>query len=370
MRERAAILLKALEDVEEEEDMKYLLSDAIPMTFAAMERSLQACLSQPIELFGDQPISFATMPVVEEKVVAAPASTSSSAATKKRMEKEATVAAVSTVDAAAALYKIPEFSTIGRCFRSSAVAPLTENEMEYVVSYVKHIFEQHVVLQFTVNNTIEDQRLVDAFVEVQVEDPSAYEVEQVIKTTAVYNEPALCYVLLRRLGAPVPVSCDCSLQFKVVQVDPSTGEVEGDDDGYDEEYPLETLSVNTNDYMAKVQVTDFRRTWESVSQDGEVLEKFALQFKKMEEAVNAVIDFLGMQPVDSTGNVAPQPIGSSDANAKRTHVLHLSGVFVGNVPVLVRAQFTMDGTSNDVTLKIAVRSQTLSISQIVAECIQ
>lgn len=370
VRERAAILLKALEDVEEEEDMKYLLSDAIPMTFAAMERSLQACLSQPIELFGDQPISFATMPVVEEKVVAAPASTSSSAATKKRMEKEATVAAVSTVDAAAALYKIPEFSTIGRCFRSSAVAPLTENEMEYVVSYVKHIFEQHVVLQFTVNNTIEDQRLVDAFVEVQVEDPSAYEVEQVIKTTAVYNEPALCYVLLRRLGAPVPVSCDCSLQFKVVQVDPSTGEVEGDDDGYDEEYPLETLSVNTNDYMAKVQVTDFRRTWESVSQDGEVLEKFALQFKKMEEAVNAVIDFLGMQPVDSTGNVAPQPIGSSDANAKRTHVLHLSGVFVGNVPVLVRAQFTMDGTSNDVTLKIAVRSQTLSISQIVAECIQ
>lgn len=371
VRERAAILLKALEDVDDEEDMRYLLSDAIPMTFSAMERSIQACLSQPIEFFGDQPICFTTMPVVEEKHVPATASTSSSAATKKRLEKEAAaVTTTATVDTAAALYKIPEFSALGRCFRSSAMAPLTENEMEYVVNYVKHIFESHVVLQFTVTNTIQDQRLVDAFVEVEVDDPNAYTIETVIKTTAAYNEPSLCYVLLRRLGAPVPISCSCSLQFKVVQVDPTSGEVEGDDEGYDEEYPLEAVTINTNDFMAKVQVTDFRRTWESVPQEGEVLEKFVLQFKKMEEAVNAVIDFLGMQPVDGTGNVAPQPIGSSDAGAKRTHVLHLSGVFVGNVPVLVRAQFTMDGSSNEVTLKIAVRSQTLSISQIVAECIQ
>lgn len=372
VRERAAVLLKALEGVEDEEDMKYLLSDAIPITFAALERSVQASMAQPIELFGNQPICFTTLPVVEEKVAPVPAVTSSSAATKKRLEKEASSSAstATSLDAAAALYKIPEFSNIGRCFRTSAVTPLTENEMEYVVTCAKHIFEQHVVLQFTVTNTIEDQMLVDTWVEVSVDDASAYEVESVVKTTARYNDPSQCYVSLRRVGGPVPASCACSLQFKVVQVNPSTGEVEGDEDGYDEEFPLEALAVNTNDYMAKVPVTDFRRTWESVSQEGEVLEKFALQFKKLEDAVNAVIDFLGMQPVDGTGNVSPQPIGSSDSTAKRTHVLHLSGVFVGNVPVLVRAQFQMDGSSNDVTLKMAVRSQALAISQIVVECIQ
>lgn len=39
---------------------------------------------------------------------------------------------------------------------------------------------------------------------------------------------------------------------------------------------------------------DFRRSWETFSTDGEVLAKFALQFKKLEDAVTGVIDFLGI----------------------------------------------------------------------------
>lgn len=380
VRERASILLKALEDVEDENDMKYLLSDAIPMTFAALERSIQASLLQPIELFGNQALCFTSLPIIEEKTLPIVSATSSSAAAaaKKRMDKESTnnnnntlnSSSSNAIDAATALYKIPEFSNIGRCFRSSSALPLTENEVEYVVTYIKHIFEQHIVLQFNVTNTIEDQKLIETYVELAIVDQTTFKVEKVIKTTALYNEPAQCYVLLSRTGPPVQVLCTCSLQFKVVQVNPTTGEIDGDEDGYDEEYPLEAFYINTNDFMAKVPVSDFRRTWESIAQDGEVLEKFVLQFKKLEDAVNAVIDFLGMQPIDGTGNVTPLPIGSSNTNVKRTHVLHLSGVFVGNIPVLVRAQFQMEGTSNDVSLKIAVRSQSLDISKIVVECIQ
>jgi coatomer protein complex subunit gamma len=154
----------------------------------------------------------------------------------------------------------------------------------------------------------------------------------------------------------------CELHFKVVQVDPHSGEVEGDEDGYDEEYPLEGLEINTNDFMAKVSLGDFRRSWEQMGTEGEVLEKFALQFKRLEEAVAAVVDFLGMQPADGTGTV---PAGDGP---KRTHTLHLSGMFVGNTPVLVRAQLQMDDASG-VVLKMAVRSQRQEISQLVAECI-
>jgi hypothetical protein len=32
------------------------------------------------------------------------------------------------------------------------------------------------------------------------------------------------------------------------------GAVEGDENGYDEEYPLESLELNTNDFMAKVSL--------------------------------------------------------------------------------------------------------------------
>lgn len=35
------------------------------------------------------------------------------------------------------------------------------------------------------------------------------------------------------------------------------GAVEGDENGYDEEYPLESLELNTNDFMAKVSLGNF-----------------------------------------------------------------------------------------------------------------
>lgn len=77
----------------------------------------------------------------------------------------------------------------------------------------------------------------------------------------------------------------------------------------------------------------------------------------------AVTDFLGMQTVDGTGSI------SSADGPKRSHTLHLSGAFVGNVPVLVRAQLQVDDTSG-IVLKMAVRSPSKETSQLVAECIR
>ena len=36
---------------------------------------------------------------------------------------------------------------------------MTEAETEYVVSCVKHVFASHVVLQFNLTNTLNDQKL-------------------------------------------------------------------------------------------------------------------------------------------------------------------------------------------------------------------
>ena len=112
---------------------------------------------------------------------------------------------------------------------------------------------------------------------------------------------------------------------------------------------------------------DFRRAWEEVGSDGEVLEKFALQFKKLEDAVAAVLDFLGMQAVDGT-QVIP-PASQAADSTRRTHTLHLSGKFVGDVAVLARAQLQTDETAGSTVLKLAVRSNDKSTSQLVAECI-
>jgi coatomer subunit gamma len=59
--------------------------------------------------------------------------------------------------------------------------------------------------------------------------------------------------------------------------------------------------------MAKVNVGDFRRSWEQMGPECEVLEKFALQFRRLDEAVAGVLDFLGMQPCDGTAAIKPSP---------------------------------------------------------------
>ena len=51
------------------------------------------------------------------------------------------------------------------------------------------------------------------------------------------------------------------------------------------------------------------------------------------------------------------------------HSLHLSGIFAGDVRVLVRAQLQLDDQVGCV-LKMAVRSPVLEISQIIADCIK
>ena len=83
----------------------------------------------------------------------------------------------------------------------------------------------------------------------------------------------------------------------------------------------------------------------------------------MEDAVNSIIDFLGMQPLD--GTAAVQPGG-------KPHMLHMSGVFVGGQQVLARAQIAMQGENGGggVILKIAVRSDDADVSRMVADCIR
>ena len=195
-------------------------------------------------------------------------------------------------------------------------------------------------------------------------DPELYATQSEVPIAELpYGNPGACFVILERdVSRPItPATFACELKFNVVEVDPKTGEPEGDPDGFAEEYPVEDLEVNTSDFMARKLPGDFKRAWEGVGNDAEVQEKFSLQFKKLDDAVAAVIEFLGMQPCDNT-----QLVPDSSASV---HNLHLSGVFCGGVAVLVRSQLQMD-PAGSVVLKIAVRSENAEVSQMVADCIR
>jgi len=360
----------------------YVLLETLPMSFDKLERSMTAYMNTPSSMEGsngdgddaDFGITFDALPIVEdtpEQIAIAsggggggmdayddPIFGSDGAAPVKK----------EIIDPAAAVYAIPELASLGRAFRSSPSVMLTESETEYVVQCTKHIFQTHVVLQFSVQNTIEEQRLdnVTVLVDDSASQSNVFTASGEIACDGIkYGESKNCFTILERTNVDEPLSSNtfpCELRFTVVEVDPATGEEQGDT--FEEEYPVDELEITTSDFMAKVTVPDFRKSWETIGNSNEVLEKFGLQFKKMDDALAAIISFLGMQPCDGTGQLKPGNTGS------QPHMLHMSGSFVSGQQVLARAQVAMaDAGSGQVIFKIAVRSDSEAVSRMVADCI-
>jgi len=338
------------------------------MSFDRLDRSIRAYVKAPTAMTSAEQLTFSSLPIVEESEepeltadvadeVGGDSALMAAVAGEKEEKKE-------VVDPAAAVYAIPELASLGRVFRSSAPTELSEEETEYVVRCIKHVMPEHIILQFLIQNTVEDQRLVNCTVAIEG-DSECFEVAGEVAAESIkYGETTNAFtVVTRNPDAPLtPCNFECVLRFGVIQVDPKSGEDESDP--FEEEYPLEELELSTSDFMAKVSVPDFRQAWEQVGSTNEVLEKFALQFKKQDDAVAAVIDFLGMQPCDGTGHI------KAGEGGKKPHMLHLSGVFVGGMQVLARAQVAAQGDATGVLLKIAVRSDDPTVSRMVADCIR
>ncbi|KAL4303449.1 hypothetical protein GQ457_10G021370 [Hibiscus cannabinus] len=267
----------------------------------------------------------------------------------------------STVDAYEKLLSsIPEFANFGKLFKSSAPAELTEAETEYAVNVVKHIFDGHVVFQYNCTNTIPEQLLENVTVIVDASEAEEFaEVASKPLRSLPYDSPGQTFVAFEKPeGIPAVGKFSNMLRFIVKEVDPSTGEAE--DDGVEDEYQLEELEVVAADYMLKVGVSNFRNAWESMGADCERVDEYGLGPREsLAEAVNAVIDLLGMQPCEGT-EVVP--------NNSRSHTCLLSGVYIGNIKVLVRLQFGLDGPK-DVAMKLAVRSEDEAVSDAIHEIV-
>nr|GEV74904.1 coatomer subunit gamma-2 [Tanacetum cinerariifolium] len=221
----------------------------------------------------------------------------------------------STVDTYEKLLSaIPEFSTSGQLFKSSAPVELTEAETEYAVNVVKHIFDEHVVFQYNCTNTIPEQLL---------EDVKAEEFEELATKplkSLPYDTPGPTFVAFEKpAGVPAVGKFANVLRFNVKEVDT----------------PLVRLRTMVN-------------AWESLGPDFERVDEYGFGPRNsLKEAVSVVISRLGMQPCEGTEVVA--------ANS-RSHTCLLSGVYIGNVKVLVCLSFGVD-SSKEVAMKLSVRSE-------------
>lgn len=121
---------------------------------------------------------------------------------------------------------IPDLAGLAPLFKSSSSpVELTETETEYFVQCIKHVFPEHLVLQFECTNTLSDQLLEN--VNVVLEDiPEHYEVVKSIPCPRLnFNLSGSVFVILATpmelshwIGHVSPV-----MRFTIKDCDPITG---------------------------------------------------------------------------------------------------------------------------------------------------
>ena len=173
------------------------------------------------------------------------------------------------------LMRIPEMKSYGSLLKSSAIVELTESETEYAVSVIKHIFKEHIVLQYEIKNTIPDTVIEDVSVVATPSDEEELEEDFIIPATKLVTDvPGTVYVSFKKLkgDASFPISSFTNnLKFTSKEIDPTTGEPE--ENGYDDEYEVEDLELTGGDYVIPAFAGNFSHIWEQVGANGEEAEE-------------------------------------------------------------------------------------------------
>ncbi|KAJ1679024.1 coatomer subunit gamma, partial [Spiromyces aspiralis] len=247
-------------------------------------------------------------------------------------------------------------------FSSKPVA-LTEQGTEYEVSVVKHIYESSVVFQFRCANTIAEQVLEEVDIEMQPDQDLDDQLELDIiipPTDLLYNNPKYGYHVYTRLTPDVypTATFECTLKFTVKECDPDTNQPLEDDDGYRDEYSLESVELSESDYMQPTYLANAKGLWDTFGTDGEAIETLALtDFSTLQECAAKVVNLLGMYPLE----------GALQPNNDHAHQAVMTGSWMGKQKVVARARMAKQG--KEIHLELAVRSEDQELSQLVLSAI-
>jgi len=264
---------------------------------------------------------------------------------------------------ASQLASVPEFASYGGVINSSSKPiPLTESETEYVVSCVKHVFAEHIVFQFNVNNTLPDTVLEQVSV---IMTPNGEGVTEdfiiPIPSLLASGGPQPVYVSFTR-DQPDEYAVGgftCTLKFVSKEVDPLSGQPE--ETGYEDEYQLEDVEVTAGgDYIVPSYIS-FDTEWQKLEEGGIAMEEeFALaSMGSIKAACESLLDILHMEPIG----------GSEQPTSGSVHTLLVSGlVGGGGGKVLAKCQMAYVASSG-VSLRLLIRAEKEAVAKLLLSAI-
>lgn len=370
VRDRAALNLRLMSE-EDEMAAKFVKNDSM-FSLPYFEHQLVMYVTSDDKSTFESAFDISKIPVVtreqadaEDRTKKLTASTPSLKPPKVTAAKTAPTGAEAAASATAAaqqyaqeLMNIPEMKEFGSVLKSSSVVELTEAETEYVVKVVKHIFKEHIVLQYDITNTLDSVVLENVSVLAGPSDEEELEEVFIIEAEKLaQNEPGKVYVAFKKAAGedslPV-VSFTNTLKFTSKEIDPSTNEPE--ESGYDDEYEVAEFDLAGSDYVIPTYASNFAHLWEQVGAAGEEAEE-TLQLsgmKSIAEATEQLAKTLSLQPLEGTD----VPVNQT------THTLKLLGKSVNGGKVVSNIRMAYSAKSG-VTTKITVRAEEEGVAALV-----
>ncbi|KAG8420181.1 coatomer subunit gamma [Metarhizium acridum] len=371
VRDRAALNLKLMGEEDDEMAQNFVKNENM-FSLPVFEHQLVMYVTSDDKSSFAEPFDITKVPVVTREQADAEDRSkklTATAPTIKAPKVGAAKASASGAEAAASasaqaqryaeeLMQVPEMKEFGNVLKSSTVVELTEAETEYIVTLVKHIFKEHIVLQYEVKNTLPDTVLENvSVVATPGEEDELEEVFIIQCEKLVTDEPGKVYVAFQKVngeGSMPVTSFSNILKFTSKEIDPSTGEPE--DTGYDDEYEVSEFDLSGSEYIVPTFASNFSHVWEQIGASGEQEEE-TLQLsgmKSIADATEQLAKALSLQPLEGTD----VPVNQS------THTLKLLGKTVsgGRVAASVRMAFS---SKSGVTTKITVRSEEENVAALV-----
>ncbi|KAK4674406.1 coatomer subunit gamma [Podospora pseudopauciseta] len=370
VRDRAALNLSLMHE-EDELATRFVRNDSM-FSLPYFEHQLVMYVTSDDKSVFDDSFDVSKIPIVTREQADAEDRTKKLTATTPSLKPPKTgptKAAPSAADAAASatataqkyaqeLLAIPELKEFGAVLKSSPVVELTEAETEYVVSVVKHIFKEHIVLQYEVKNTLPDTVLENVSVVATPSDEEELQEVFIIQAEKLAtDEPGKIYVAFQKVNGEgaLPIATFSNvLKFTSKEIDPTTGEPE--ETGYDDEYEVSEFDLSGADYVVPAFASNFAHIWEQVGAQGDEAEE-TLQLsgmKSIADATEQLAKALSLQPLEGTD----VPVNQT------THTLKLLGKTVGGGRVVANVRMAYSSKTG-VTTKITVRSEEEGVAALV-----
>lgn len=347
VRDRAALLLKLIGS--DPTAAALFLAPQFQFLLPVLEAQLAKYVSSGREAFAT-PFDMSLVPQVLDEELRLEALRAKVEASEEPAQEEVQD---KTLAHALELAAIPEIAEFGTVLHSSSEVLLTDRDTEFVVRCVKHVFDNHLVLQFNVENTLDGILLADVGITVEPDSEGYVEEFSTPVDELGPHAKGTVYVAFARpaeveeLGAEFGATLVCTTK----DVD-ETGAA--DEDGFEDLYELEPVVVDGLDFVAPAFTSAFAQMFDGLPHRAQGTFQLA---GDVVAAVRTVAGELGMMALE----------GSDVVETSVGHELKVYGksVWGGKVGAVVR----FVGGDKGVTLKAVVGADEEGLAELVLSAV-